>query len=79
MEGKGIVTSSCRRMIEYAMDEMGMNRVLIQVAVDNIKSRKIPLRLGFKEEGIERDGELLSSGYTDIVRYGLLKAEVEWK
>lgn len=74
-EGKGIVTLSCYQLIQYAFRKLNMNRILIQVATGNQKSRRIPERLGFQEEGIERDGELLVSGYTDIVKYGLLKRE----
>ncbi|MCD7711639.1 MAG: GNAT family N-acetyltransferase [Firmicutes bacterium] len=74
-EGNGIITLSCQKLIAYAFGELEMNRILIQVATGNQKSRRIPERLGFREEGIEREGELLVSGYTDIVRYGLLKRE----
>ncbi len=76
-EGKGLVTRSCLKIIEYAFEELKLNRILIQVAVENRKSRRVPARLGFLEEGVERDGELLVSGYTDIVRYGLLKREFD--
>lgn len=76
-EGKGIVTRSCLKLIEYAFGELKLNRILIQVAVGNRKSRMVPARLGFLEEGIERDGELLVSGFTDIVRYSLLKREYD--
>lgn len=55
---------------------MGMNRVQIKVAIDNKKSRKIPEKLGFQIEGIEREGELLVDNvYTDIAVYSLLKKE----
>ncbi len=74
-EGKGLVTRCCQRLIEYGFEELGLNRLLICVAVDNRKSRMVPARLGFFEEGIEREGELLVSGaYTDLVRYSLLKS-----
>lgn len=75
VEGRGIMTLSVQKMLDYSFNILQLNRVLIQVAIDNKKSRRIPERLGFKEEGLERDGELLVSGYTDIVRYGLLKRE----
>lgn len=78
LEGKGLVTRSCQRLIEYAFDELGMNRLLICVATGNRRSRMVPARLGFFEEGIEREGELLASGlYTDLVRYSLLKSEYD--
>lgn len=76
MQGKGIMTLSVRRMLEFAFEEQGINRVQIKAAVDNKKSRAIPERLGFKQEGIERDGELLINNmFTDIAIYSLLKKE----
>lgn len=45
-----------------------------KIAVGNTESRKIPERLGFEREGIERDGELLvDSAFTDIAVYRLFK------
>lgn len=74
-EGKGIMSDAIRTLIKYAFEEQDLNRLVIRVAVGNDRSRHIPERLGFEEEGIERDGELLVSGFTDIVSYGLLKKE----
>ncbi len=75
-QGKGIMMQSVNKLVEYAFAEMDMNRVQIKVAVGNYKSRRIPEKLGFQDEGIERDGELLVDGvYTDIVVYSLLKRE----
>jgi ribosomal-protein-serine acetyltransferase len=55
---------------------MGMNRLQIRCAVANYSSKKIPQRLSFTFEGIERDGELLSGGvFTDLEVYSLLKSE----
>lgn len=76
VQGKGIMTQSVLRLLKLAFNDMGMNRVQIKVAVGNQKSRNIPERLGFKFEGIERDGELLVDNmYTDIAVYSLLKKE----
>lgn len=75
-QGKGIMVHSVKKLVEYAFDEMDMNRIQIKVAVANHKSRRIPEKLGFSEEGIERDGELLVDNvYTDIVVYSILKRE----
>jgi ribosomal-protein-serine acetyltransferase len=54
---------------------MGMHRVQIRVSVDNLRSKSIPIRLGFKFEGIERDGEFLNGHYTDLEVYSILKNE----
>jgi ribosomal-protein-serine acetyltransferase len=52
-----------------------MNRIQIRVGVVNVKSKNIPKRLGYKFEGVERCGELLISGYTDLEVYSMLKSE----
>jgi ribosomal-protein-serine acetyltransferase len=73
LSGRGIMTMSVGKLIEYAFREMGMHRVQIRAAVGNLRSRLIPERLNFTFEGIELDGELLSCGeYTDIAVYSLL-------
>lgn len=75
-QGKGVMTQAVRRLLSYAFRDMQMNRVVIRVAEGNQKSRSIPECLGFKQEGMERDGELLVDNvYTDIVVYSLLKKD----
>lgn len=75
--GIGLMTKACRAMIDYAFDIYGVNRVEIRCAKSNEKSRAIPNRLGFIQEGIIREGELLSHGREDLIIYGLLRRE--WK
>lgn len=75
-EGKGIITQSVDQLIRHLFNDLKMNKVAIKVAVNNIKSRKVPERLNFTLEGIERDGELLvDNQFTDLALYGLLKNE----
>ncbi|MDR3059014.1 MAG: GNAT family N-acetyltransferase [Prevotella sp.] len=77
-QGKGIMTQSVSKLVEYAFNKMGMNRIQIKVAVGNNKSRRIPEKLGFQMEGIERDGELLVDNvFTDIAVYSLLRKEYQ--
>ena len=48
----------------------------ICAATDNARSRAIPGRLGFTEEGLMREAGRTGTGYHDLVVYGLL--EHEW-
>ncbi len=74
---KGIITQSVKSLIDFAFNELEINRIQIKCAVANIPSRSIPIRLGFEFEGIERDGELLSDNlFTDIEVYSLLRSDV---
>lgn len=72
---KGIITKSCKTILNYAFYDMDMHRIKITVATENYKSQKVAERLGFTKEGIERDGELHTRGFVDLVVYGLLRDE----
>jgi ribosomal-protein-serine acetyltransferase len=72
-----LITKSCRALIDYAFNELNLNRVEIRCGVGNIKSRKIPEKLGFREEGTIREAEWLHDRFIDLVIYGMLSSE--WK
>lgn len=74
-QGKGLMTKACRVLVDYAFNEFGLNRVEIRCAVENKKSRAIPQRLGFREEGIIRQAEWLYDRFVDHVVYGMLASE----
>jgi len=76
-EGKGFITKSIEVLINYAFDELKFNKIEIGVATDNIKSRAIPEKLGFKREGELRDYEYINGRFLDRIIYGL-KAN-EWR
>ncbi len=71
---KGLVTKAVQVLIALAFEELGMNRVQIRCAVGNAPSRRVPIRLGFQFEGVERAGELFPDGsFRDLEVYSLLK------
>lgn len=74
-EGRGIVTRACRRLIQFAFEELNMERVEIRVAVGNDRSSAIPERLGLRLEGVLRRQQLLTSGFVDIRVYSMLRDE----
>lgn len=75
-QGKGIITQAVKELLMMAFTEVNLNSIRILAAVDNLKSRRIPEKLGFTLEGITRDGELLvDNKFTDIAVYSLLKKE----
>ncbi|SDL92483.1 GNAT family N-acetyltransferase [Sediminibacillus halophilus] len=76
-EGKGLITKACRAMIQQAFDTWQLTRVEIRAAEENVKSRSIPEKLGFTQEGKIRQAELLQGEYVDHIVYGLLAEE--WK
>lgn len=75
--GQGIMTKAVRRLVSFAFDDLGLNRIEIRCALGNAKSRSIPQRLGFSEEGIVREGEWLYDHFVDHAVYGMLSRD--WK
>jgi ribosomal-protein-serine acetyltransferase len=75
MQGKGLVTKVCRALVTYAFDQYHLNKVEILCATGNTRSRAIPERLGFTQEGIIRQGERFHDHYNDLVIYGMLASE----
>ena len=74
-QGHGIMTKTCRALTDYAFTELGFNRVEIRAAPGNLKSRAIPERLGFTQEGILRDAEWLYDHFVDIIVYAMLRRD----
>jgi ribosomal-protein-serine acetyltransferase len=73
--GKGVITRSCKAVINAAFSHLHLNRIEIRAAVENYKSQAIPERLGFKKEGIIRQGEFVNHQFVDLYVYSLLKEE----
>lgn len=71
-EGRGIMTRSCRALIDHAFRAWGFNRIEIRCAVGNLRSQRIPERLGFLREGTAREVERVGLDLLDLVIYGML-------
>jgi len=75
-QGQGIVTECCRAMIAHAFDTWKLNRITIECATENTRSRAIPERLGFQLEGVVRSVERLHDRFVDHAMYGLLHSDL---
>jgi ribosomal-protein-serine acetyltransferase len=74
-QGKGLITRACSALINNAYDHLEIERIEIKCATKNLKSRKIPEKLGFKLEGIARNGEWLHDRFCDLAVYAMLRGE----
>jgi ribosomal-protein-serine acetyltransferase len=74
-QGRGLMTRAVRALVDHAFDEWKLHRVEIRAATGNVRSRAIPERLGFREEGLLREAERVGDRYQDLVVYGLLAPE----
>ena len=74
-QGKGIMTKACGAMVDYAFSALGIQKVVIRCALGNTRSCAIPLRLGFRHEGIVKQGEWLYDHFVDLNLFGMLASE----
>ncbi|MBI3928928.1 MAG: GNAT family N-acetyltransferase [Armatimonadetes bacterium] len=73
--GQGLMTRSCRALIDYAFSRTDVNRLEIRCEIRNRKSWAVPERLGFVLEGIEREGVLVAGTFRDLRVYSMLRRE----
>ncbi len=71
-QGHGLVTRACQALIDYSFDDLHLNRIEILCAAGNLRSRAVPERLGFTQEGILRQAEWLYDHFVDLVVYAML-------
>ena len=76
-QGRGLVTASCRVLVDYAFASLNLHRLAITCATGNLRSRAIPPRLGFVHEGRQREAEWLYDHFVDHEMYVQLQPEWE--
>lgn len=76
-QGRGIMTTACRALVDYGFAKFALHRQTICAATGNLRSRSIAERLGFRLEGIAHDAEWLYGKAVDHALYGLLRGEWE--
>lgn len=73
----GIVSDCCRKLLIYAFKELGLHRIEIKIAQNNLRSKAVARRLGFKLEGTLRQAYYLQNTFIDCDLFSLLKPEFQ--
>lgn len=74
-QGTGTVTRAAAALVDHAFGVWKLNRLEIRAGVENDRSRAIPERLGFTQEGVLREPERVGGRFVDHAVYAIL-AEV---
>lgn len=67
--GRGIASRAVRRLIDWAFEELELNRVEIQASTNNRKSCAVPGRIGIRRESIRRQGDVIGGLPHDMASY----------
>jgi ribosomal-protein-serine acetyltransferase len=71
-QGRGIATRATASLVDYAFGVWKLHRIEIRAGVENVRSRRVPERLGFREEGVLREAERIGDRYIDHILYSVL-------
>ena len=76
-QGQGYITESTEAITTFAFETLGAKRVEIRCDSKNVRSQRIPDRLGFKLEGALRNDSLSPSGeLRDTLVFAKIKENV---
>ncbi|WOG25622.1 GNAT family N-acetyltransferase [Endozoicomonas sp. 8E] len=75
-QGSGIITRACRYLCHHAFNNLGMEKVQISAAEENLSSRAVCERLGMTLEGVISHREKVGDKVLSHAIYGLQRPEV---
>lgn len=73
-QGKGIIIRSVKSLVEYGFNSLGLHRIEIICAVENIKSQAIPIALRFEKEATLKEYIWHYSNYFNAHLYSLISS-----
>lgn len=74
--GKGYGSEAIRLILGYAFKELRLHRVTLSVYEYNPRAFELYKRVGFVEEGRQRDGVYRNGQYFDVICMGILETEL---
>ncbi|WP_438480717.1 GNAT family N-acetyltransferase [Oleiharenicola lentus] len=70
-EGQGLMTLCCRAVNDHAFRDLKLKRVVVAVATENHRAKKIPLKLGYQKISTLKKAEWLYDHFVDHEIYSL--------
>ena len=72
----GLGRAAFGRLLIHAFDDLQLHRASLGVLEENLRAIRSYEALGFKKEGMRREGLLLDGGWVDTVMMGVLAPEL---
>ncbi len=73
--GAGQGQPALHALIDYAFNQMGANRLWLDVLDDNARAQHIYRKMGFREEGRMRQAMWLNGTFRDLILFSMLASE----
>ncbi len=72
---KSIATEAAKMLIDYAFNELNLNKLHGGVCVENIGSWKVAEKIGFELEGVREDEMYVDGNHLGVKTYEVLKED----
>lgn len=72
---KGYGTEAARLIIRYGFEQLNLHRITSSARSFNERSIRLHNRVGFMEEGHQREADFKNGAYHDRIMFGLLRNE----
>ena len=73
--GRGIASEAAALIVGFGFERLGMHRIWATHHPENVASRRVLDKLGFREEGRRRDARMIAGQWSDSVVCSLLEDE----
>jgi [ribosomal protein S5]-alanine N-acetyltransferase len=74
--GRGAMPTAVALVTDHCFDAVGLHRIEVNIRPQNIASRRVVEKLGFREEGLRQEFLHISGAWRDHLSYVLLRGEV---
>lgn len=77
LKGKGIAYKATRLILEYAFEELKLNKVYLFTERENIAAQKLFEKVGFIKEGFLKEDIVSHGKYVDRFTYGICRNQYQ--
>ena len=74
--GRGIIPGALALAVDHCFQGLGLHRVEVNVRPENVPSRRVAEKLGFRDEGLRRNFLHIDGAWRDHVSYAITAGEV---
>lgn len=75
--GTGASRAGTEEILKIAFEELGLNRVYLNVAEDNVRADRFYKKMNFRYEGTFKEHMFLKGEFRDLKWYGITRREYE--
>ncbi|HYU56802.1 MAG TPA: GNAT family protein [Actinomycetota bacterium] len=75
LAGRGLTTEAGHAVVGFAFGQLRLHRLDLSAGTGNPASQRVAEKLGFRREGLARNGSSGEGGFHDVYTYGLLETD----